>query len=131
MLMHKIDSFDLWSLYTIKIRWYDHVSNGKISEHTNQPPALCLTAQCRTCWTSHLVHCPSDYPTLVVYHFSPSNVGWKRPCGAPCTCWRDVVQSDLEHLQMDQEEIEEITRDQCRWHPTVKLVSSTSHWHEA
>ena len=77
---------------------------------TQQLPAYSLITECKLCCFGHLLCCSLDHPTLGIYHFDPSEAGWRRPRGTLCTHWSDVVRCDFEQLGPDFDGTEEITR---------------------
>ena len=87
-------------------------------------PASLYMAKCRLHWFGHLLCLPSDHPTQAIYHFDPLAANWRRPSGAPHTCWINVVQCNLDWLGLDPKEVEKTAQNCRHCHSIVDLVGS-------
>ena len=50
------------------------------------------------------------------------NMNGRRPRGRPQTRWKDVVKTDLSHLDVDPDAMEELAEDHSEWKRLVEAV---------
>ena len=122
----RIDGFDSRSLRRIEgIHWSQHVTNERLREMTQQPPASNLIAMRRMRWFGHLLRLPPTHPTKALLDFNPAEHGWRRPRGAPRTRWLDVVAADLHLCGTTLQDARQMAQDRRGWRNLVSRVGST------
>ena len=91
----------------LNIRWYELISNDKVTKMTKLPPILDTIRARRLALFGHVTRLAPDVPAnralttaIGIVSKSVTPLGWRRPPGRPCKTWLEQIPKDLDDLDL-------------------------------